>query len=102
LARRRLRDYPPQPEVSQYRGREARWRGILPHSQARQFGFREQELIMPWLRTAGSRFIRAGELDHSSQDGRSHIWDRNDSEAPPFDLSQYRRVAMGDDTVAMH
>jgi hypothetical protein len=56
---------------------------------------------MVWLRTTRNRFTRAGELNYSPQNSRSQIWNSNNAKAPPFDLSQYRRVGMGDDAACV-
>jgi hypothetical protein len=56
---------------------------------------------MIWPRITGNRLSRAGELDHSLQNCRRQIRDRNDSLTPPFNPSKNRRVAMGDDAASV-
>jgi len=96
LCSRTLGDYAPEPKAGQYRARERR--GILPQSQAWQFDAQEQDLILILLWIAGQLLIRLGKLEHNPHDGCCQIWDLKDAEASAFDLSQYRRVGMGDDS----
>ena len=96
-----LGDYAPQPQVSQNRRRETGWRVILGYSHDWQLGVQEQGLIMIWPGITGNRLSLAGELDHSPQNYRRQIWDRNDSLTPPFNPSKNQRVAMGDDAASV-
>jgi hypothetical protein len=58
-------------------------------------------MIMVRFRITECRFIRAGELDRKPQNGGGQKRDLDNALAAPFYFSQYRGMAMGDQTLTM-
>jgi hypothetical protein len=76
-------------------------RGILPHTQASQFGTCKHDMIMVRLGKTGRCFIRSGELDRKPQNGGGQKRDLDNALAAPFYFSQYRGMPMGDEALFM-
>ena len=72
----------------------------MPHEEERQCDARKLDVIVVWLRIPQVSFILAGKSDHKPDNGRGQKRYFEDALAAPFDLSQDRWMATGDQAAA--
>jgi hypothetical protein len=100
LHRHDLRKYSPQARIGQYCKGKPSSRGILPHGEERQCDACKLDVNVFFLGIARDYFILGTKPDHEPYNGRGQERHFEDAVAAPFDLSQDRRVAAGDQAAA--